>query len=136
MEERSVARHTAGIIYLALAVMWTAIIAIMANIGSIGLSGILGGKPDSFAIIFITLCVYLVVSLLLAFLLLANFSFRARTLKLILALALLPLLAAPFSATDLFGAIVYLIPYFFTYKFYKEYQPVTETVKRHLRVIK
>ena len=136
MEEKSIARQTAGSIYLVLAVMWGAIIVIMASMGSSGLSGILQGKADSFGVIFITLCAYMLLSLLLAFLLLAKLSFRARTLKIILGLALLPLFAAPFSATDLFGAIVYLIPYFFTYKFYKEYKPAAETIKRNLRVVK
>lgn len=136
MEEKSVARQTAGIIYLVLAVMWAAIVVIMANMGSLEVSRILQGNADSFDIIFITLGAYVALSLLLAFLLLGKFSFRARTLKIILGLALLPLLAAPFSAVDLFGAIVYLIPYFFTYKFYKEYRPATEIVKRHLKVVK
>lgn len=136
MEKKSIARQTAGRIYLVLAVMWGAIVVIMAGMKSSGLSEILHGKIDSFGIIFITLCTYMLLSLLLAFLLLGKFSFHVRTLKIILGLALLPLLAAPFSAPDFFGAIVHLIPYFFTYKFYKEYRPVAPIVQHHLRVIK
>lgn len=136
MEQPSIARRTAGSIYLVLALMWGVLIAIMAtSIGSSKLGGILRGDIDSSHFIFLTLSVYILVSLLLAFLLLAKRSFRPHALKIILGLALLPIVLAPFVATDLFAAIVYLIPYFFTYRFYKEYKPASGAA-RHLRRVK
>ncbi len=125
MKEKSVARKTAGAIYLIMAIMWSAIIAIMTGMNSFDFAAIFKGRIDSFDIIFLTLCVYTLLSLLLAYLLLTNFTFHARTLKMTLALAFVPLLAAPFSAPDFFGAVVYLIPYLFVYKFYKECKPGT-----------
>ena len=137
MKQLFTPRYTAGMIYLVLALMWGAILAILVSgIGPDKLAEILQGGTNSARFVFITLAVYTLLSLILAILLLGKFTFRAGTLKIILGLAFTLVVVAPFiMATDLFATIVYLIPFFFTYTFYKEYKPATKTVK-HLRIVK
>lgn len=121
------ARTIAGLIYLILALMWSAIIAILiSGAGTARLLGALNSNSDSRFVV-LTLGAYAAISLLLSLLLLAKRSYHKRSLTMILVLALAPMIIAPFVATDLFGAIIYLIPYLFTYRFYRDYPVAPKT---------
>lgn len=114
------ARSIVGFIYLILALMWTTIILILVSgAGTAKLLGAFRDNADSWG-------AYALISLLLGCLLLSKRLYRKQALKIILILALVPMIAAPFVATDFFGAIIYLIPYLFVYRFYKDDSPAPQ----------
>lgn len=137
MDESLIARRTAGAIYVILALLWAAIFALLAiNMLPLNTTRFSVGT-DSSTFILVTLGVYSVLSGVMAGLLLSRLSFQPLVRKAILGLAILPMPFALFLPIDLLGAVLHLVPFFFVFKFYKDYRPPSPAAEvRQLRRVK